>query len=189
VEQGISTFTPALITTWTLVAVSLLALATLASVAIRNRTRQVNLEKAVQTFGSVDIEAFRNLIDPAEEAFLRDQLPPKKFRDIKRQRAWAALIYTWEVGRSARAMALVGQAMRQSADSAVSASGVQITENAFQLRLDTLQASFRFVGEMLLPGMKGAPVPPLVDRYRQSADTLMRLQGLSSGRAMSSKSA
>ena len=180
-EQGISTFTPAMIAAWTLVAVSLLALGTLACVAIRNRTRPANLEQAVQAFGSIDIEAFRNLVDPDEEAFLRDQLPPNKFRSIKRQRAWAALIYTWEVGRSAKALAILGQAARRSSDPAIVASGVRITENAFQLRLDTIQASFHFLGEILLPGLKAGTLPPLVDRYRQSSETLFGLGGFTSG--------
>ena len=166
-------------TAWVLVAVSLLVLGTLAYVAIRRRIRPASLEKAVQAFGSVDIEAFRNLIDPAEEAFLRDQLPLNKFRDIKRQRAWAALIYTWEVGKSAKALALVGQAARRSSDPVIVASAVQLTENALQLRLDTVQASLHFLGEILLPGLKPRTLPPLVDRYRQSSDTLMRLGGLS----------
>jgi hypothetical protein len=179
-EQGISTFTPALIATWTLIAVSLLVLGTLAYGAIRNRTRPADLDQAVQAFRSVDIEAFKNLVDPAEDEFLRDHLPPKKFRDIKRQRAWAALIYTWEVGKSAKALALVGQAARRSSDPAMVASAVQLTENALQLRLDSIQASFHFLGQILLPGLKPRTLPRLVDRYRQSADTLMRLGGLSS---------
>ena len=74
------------------------ALGILVYVAIRSRTRAVDLEKAVNDFRSLDIEAFRNLVDPAEEAFLRDNLSPRKFRAIKRQRMWAALIYAWEAG-------------------------------------------------------------------------------------------
>ena len=100
-EHGISTLAPALIATWSLVAVAFLALGIVVYVAIRSRTRRIDLETAVQAFRSLDIEAFRNLIDSAEEAFLRNNLPPKKFREIKRQRAWAALIYTRETGKAA----------------------------------------------------------------------------------------
>ena len=94
-----------MIVTWTLVAIAFAALATLAYVALRNRTRQVDLDKAVRAFQSLDIEAFTNLIDPEEDAFLRDNLSPKKFREIKRQRAWAALLYSREAGRAAAALA------------------------------------------------------------------------------------
>ncbi len=92
-EHGVSALAQGLITTWVLVAVASIALAIQVYVAIRSRTRRVDLEKAVQAFRSLDIEAFRNLVDSAEEAFLRDNLSPKKFREIKRQRAWAAFIY------------------------------------------------------------------------------------------------
>lgn len=178
-EQGIAAFTPAMIAAWTLVAVSLLALGTLAYVAIRSRTRPVNLEQAVQAFGSLDIEAFRNLVDPSEEAFLREHLPPAKFRNIKRQRAWAALIYTWEAGKAAKALAMVGQAAQRSSNPATAASGVQVAENALRLRLQTIRASFYLLGEVLLPGLKGGTLPPLVDQYRRSAETLLRLDGYS----------
>lgn len=185
-EQGISTFTPAVIATWSLVAASLLALGILAYVAIRSRTRQVNLEQQVEAFHALDIEAFRNLTDPAEEAYLRDQLPPAKFRGIKRQRTWAALIYTWEAGRAAKALALVGQAAQRSADPAIKASGVQVTESALQLRLQTIQEGLYLAAEFVLPGLKSRAVPTLVEQYRQSSETLLRLDRFTAGAGLPS---
>jgi len=58
-EHGISTLAPALIATWSLVAVAFLALGIVVYVAIRSRTRRIDLETAVQAFRSLDIEAFR----------------------------------------------------------------------------------------------------------------------------------
>ena len=88
-EQGASTIaqamiSPAMIAAWTFVAIAFIALGILVYVAIRSRTRRVDLEKAVQAFRSLDIEAFRNLVDSGEDAFLRNNLSPKKFREIKR---------------------------------------------------------------------------------------------------------
>ncbi len=91
-EHGVAQLAPALIAAWILVAVAFFALGILVYVAIRGRARGVDLERAVNDFRSLDVEAFRNLVDPAEEAFLRDNLSPRKFRAIKRQRMWAALI-------------------------------------------------------------------------------------------------
>src|SRR5271170_3342375 len=130
-----------MIAAWTLVALAFVALGILVFVAIRNRTRRVDLEKAVQAFRSLDSEAFRNLVDPAEDAYLRDNLPPKKFREIKRQRARAALLYAWEAGGAATALAKIGQAARQSSDPEIAASGIHLSENAFRLRLQTIGAS------------------------------------------------
>ncbi len=179
-ENGAATLAQALISreliaTWTLVAVAFLALAVLVYVAIRNRTRRVDLEGTVRAFRSLDIEAFRNLVDPAEETFLRNHLPPRKFREIKRQRAWAAFLYAWEAGRAATALAKVGQAAQRSLDPEIAASGVQVTENAFRLRLQTVSVSLRLLTEVLVPGLSSRSFPSLADQYERAAQTLFRL--------------
>jgi hypothetical protein len=163
------------IATWTLVAVAFIALVILVYVAIRNRTRRVDLEETVQAFRSLDIEAFRNLVDPAEEAFLSDHLPPRKFREIKRQRAWAALLYAWEAGSAATALARVGQAAQRSLDPEIAASGVQVAEDAFRLRLQSVRVSLHLLTEILVPDLSSRALPPLVDQYERTAETLFRL--------------
>jgi hypothetical protein len=170
-----------LIAAWTLVAVGFFALAILVYIAIRSRTRRVDLEKSVQAFRSLDIEAFRNLVDANEEAFLRNNLSPKKFREIKRQRAWAAIIYAREAGRAATALAKIGQAAQRSSDPAIAASGVQLAENAFRLRLQAIRASLHLLTGILLPDLQSRSLPPLVDQYERTAETLFRLGRFSSG--------
>ena len=170
-----------MIAAWTLVAVALFALAILMYVAIRSRTRRLDLEKAVQAFRSLDIDAFRNLVDSAEDAFLRDNLPPKKFREIKRQRAWAALIYVWEAGKAATALANIGQALKRHSDPRIAASAVPLSENALRLRLQTIGVSFHLLTEILLPDLENRSLPPLVDQYERAAETLFRLGRFSSG--------
>jgi hypothetical protein len=190
VEQGAPTITQALISqtmisqtmiaAWILVAIAFFALGVLVYVAIRSRTRRVDLEKAVQAFRSLDIEAFRNLVDSGEEAFLRNNLSPKKFRKIKRQRAWAALIYAREAGKAAAALAKIGQAAERSSDPEIAASGVQVVENAFRLRLQTIGACLRLLTEVVLPDLRSPSLPPLVDQYERAAETLFRLGRFSS---------
>ena len=183
-EQGVSTISQALIAAWILVAVALFALGILVYVAIRSRTRRVDLEKAVQAFRSLDIEAFRNLVDSAEETFLRNNLSPKKFREIKRQRAWAALIYAWEAGSAATALAKVGEAAQRSSDPEIAASGAQVAESAFRLRLQTIGACLHLLTEILLPDLQSQSLPPLVDQYERTAETLFRLGKFSSSRLL-----
>jgi len=171
----------AMITTWIVVAVAFFALGILAYVALRGRTRPVDLESAVQAFRSLDLEAFRNLVDLDEEAFLRHHLPPKKFRETKRKRAWAALLYAWEAGGAATALARVGQAAQRSSDPQIAASGVQLSENAFRLRLQTIQACLRLLTEILLPDVESRSLPPWVDQYERATEILLRLGRLPSG--------
>ena len=174
-EHGVATLAQGLITTRALVAVAFVALAVLVYVAIRSRTRAVDLEKALLTFRSLDIEAFRNLIDPHEEAFLRDRLPPQKFREIKRQRAWAAILYAWEVGGAASALAQLGQAAQRSADPMTAASGVQLSENAFRLRLQSIRACLRLGTGIILPDLRTQSIPTLVEQYERASENLLRL--------------
>jgi hypothetical protein len=164
-----------LITTRALVVVAITALGILAYVAIRSRARVVDLEKALFTFRSLDIDAFRNLIDPNEEAFLRDHLSPPKFRQIKRQRAWAAILYAWEVGGAASALAQLGQAAQRSADPVTAASGVQLSENAFRLRLQSIRACLLLVTGIILPDLRTHSIPTLVDQYERASENLLRL--------------
>lgn len=168
-------FTQALVAAWILVAVAFAALGVLLYVALRSRTRPVDLEKAIQDFRSLDIEAFRNLVDGGEEAFLRESLPPKQFRRIKRQRAWAALLYAWEAGRAATALARIGQAAHRNSDAKIAAAGAQVAENAVRLRLQTVRAGLFFLMGILLPDLPTRPLPALLDQYEAAAATLLRL--------------
>ena len=179
-EAGVSTHAQALITAWVLVAVAFIALGIVVYVAVRSRTRRVDLEGVVSAFRSLDIEAFRNLVDSAEEAFLRKNLSPRQFRQIKRQRAWSALLYAWEAGRASTTLAKVGQAAQRSSDPKIAASGVQLAENAFQLRLQTVRVSLHLLIEILLPGLQSRSLPPFADQYERAAETLFSLGRFSS---------
>jgi hypothetical protein len=185
-EQGTAALAQALISqalivAWALVAIAFFALSAVAYVAIRSRTRPVDLEKALLAFRSLDIDAFRNLVDSAEEAFLRDNLPPRKFRKIKRQRAWAAFVYAREAGRAATALARIGQAAQRSSDPKIAASGAQVAENAFRLRLQTIRTGLYLLTEILLPDLQNRSLPRLVDQYDRAAETLFRLGRFPSG--------
>jgi hypothetical protein len=190
VEHGASTLAQGLIASWTFVAAAFAALGILVFVAIRNRSRPVNLDEALQAFRSLDIEAFRNLVDPAEEAFLRNSLSSKMFRKIKRQRAWAALIYAREAGRAATALTMIGQAAQRSSDAKIAAAGFQIAESAIQLRLQSVRVGRQLLTEILLPGLQGGSRLALLDQYERAAQTLHPLDGFTSALGLvSSKSA
>jgi hypothetical protein len=180
-EQGASTISQALIASWALVAVAFVALGIVVYVALRSRTRRGDLEKALQAFRSLDIEAFRNLVDADEEAFLRENLSPQKFRAIKRGRAWAAFLYAWEAGGAATTLAEIGHAAQRNPNPQVAASGAQVAESAFRLRLQTMRACLQLLTEVVLPDLQLRSIPPLVDQYEQSVETLFRLGRFSPG--------
>ena len=57
----------------------------------------------------IDVEAFRNLIDPAEDEYLRRRLTAGEFRRVRRQRLHAMAAYVQTAGRNAAVLILIAQ--------------------------------------------------------------------------------
>src|SRR5258708_8803584 len=56
----------------------------------------------------IDVEAFRNLVDPAEDAYLRRRLPALEFRRVQRQRLRSMAAYVQTAGRNAAVLVRMG---------------------------------------------------------------------------------
>src|SRR5436305_15211838 len=124
-----------MIATWILVVAALAVLVVLLSIALVARRDQIGLDNAISLIRSIDIEAFKNLVDPGEERFLREHLPPAEFRAIRRERARAALAYVRSAGHAAVVFAKAGQVAQRSSDPVIAESGMQIARSALRLRL------------------------------------------------------
>jgi hypothetical protein len=114
----------------------------------------------------VDIEAFRNLIDPAEAEYLRSQLPPHQFRRIQRERLRAAAEYVRCAGRNAALLLKVAETARHSTEPATAKAAEKLVENAIRLRLYALEMIPRLYIAMLLP-IRGLTPLRVADRYEQ----------------------
>ncbi|HTZ97380.1 MAG TPA: hypothetical protein VMB18_13345 [Terriglobales bacterium] len=123
------------------------------SVLSRNGGKQTD-----QQLHPVDVEAFRNLIDPQEEEYLRARLKPSEFRRIQRQRLAAAVEYIHGASRNAGILLHMADAARQSTDPAVVQSAEILIEQATQLRLYAYQAVPRLYFAMAFPSWKVSPV-------------------------------
>ena len=64
----------------------------------------------------VDLESFRNLVDRKEEDFLRENLSPREFRAVQRDRMRAALSYIHNTAYNAAFLLRVGAAAARSSD-------------------------------------------------------------------------
>src|SRR5260370_29671924 len=64
----------------------------------------------------VDIDAFRLLLESAEEQYLRRSLPPLAFRDFQRRRMQLALRSLDSVGHNALLLMKLGQMPQAGAD-------------------------------------------------------------------------
>lgn len=99
----------------------------------------------------VDLEAFRNLVDPKEEDFLRANLLPREFRAIQRERIRSTMDYIRNTTHNAACLLRLGEAATRSADPRVAQAGRQLIDSALRLRAYALLSIARLYLRMVLP--------------------------------------
>jgi hypothetical protein len=168
------------------VLIALALLAVFVTFAIR-RTKDVpDVDRAATSIQSLDIEAFRNLVDPEEEAFLRSSLPAQEFRRIKRERALAALAYVKALSQAALEFARFGDIAQRSPDPAIAASGRQIANSAIYLRVRALDASLHLILLAIFPRFGARPLRALLEQYDRASYLLRNHNGLKRARSQAS---
>jgi hypothetical protein len=157
-----------------IVIAAVLALVTILSVAVTQTLparRSTNLAVAVRP---IDIEAFRNLINPAEDDYLRRHLPPSQFRMVRRERLRAMAAYVEIAGRNAAILVRIGEAALASGDGRVTTAAQQLVNDALLLRRNTMLAIARIYLALAWPNSAFAAVR-IVDGYEQMSGTAMLL--------------
>ncbi|MBV9181347.1 MAG: hypothetical protein JO356_08540 [Acidobacteria bacterium] len=138
------------------------------------QARENNLDDLVAQLRSVDVDAFRNLIDPREEQFLREHLPGKEFRRIHRARMLAAVAYVWGAARNAGLLMRLADAAKLDVDPVVATAAENLLENAVHVRLYALRVIPRMYLGMLLPALDGAP-HAIAESYDNMTRQVVRL--------------
>src|SRR5215467_2346300 len=111
----------------TAIAVALLAILWF---AVRGRSAAVtDLSDIERLTKPVDLEAFRNLVDPEEEEYLRSNLSAADFRSVQRERLLAAVDYMTGVSRNAAVLLRLGELARRSSDAEVAVAGQDLVNN------------------------------------------------------------
>ncbi len=156
-----------------------LGLVTLVMLALlfRGTARAESLQELSTLGQAVDLHAFRNLTDPAEEEYLRSNLPAREFRRVQRMRMRAAAEYVKRAAHNASLLIRVGEAARQQSDAAIAEAGEKLANDALRLRTLAVWALGIFYVRMLLPNVD-IKVSTLADRYqflRERANDLGRL--------------
>jgi len=149
-----------------LVLVGLLALAGLLVLAKGHVGSTANVENLTEQLRSVDVEAFRNLVDPGEEQFLRANLPGSEFRKIQRERMLAAIEYVSCAARNGAILTRVGDAARHSPEPSMAAAGEKLVDTAIRLRLYAFHAMATLYLGLVLPGVRISPVG-IAESYEQ----------------------
>jgi hypothetical protein len=132
----------------------------------RRRYSSVNqLEDLAGRTRPVDLEAFRNLVNPKEEDFLRDSLLPREFRAVQRDRMRAALSYIHNTAYNAKFLLRVGAAAARSPDPRIAQAGRQLTDQALRLRAYALLSSAKLWMRIAFPQAR-ASYGRLADKYQ-----------------------
>jgi hypothetical protein len=141
------------------------------------RSLQVNSGLAA-TIRPIDIQAFRNLINPAEDDYLRRRLPPPQFRVVRRERLRAIAAYVQVAASNATVLVRVGEGALASNDPRIAGAAQRLVNDALMLRRNTTVAMARIYLALAWPN-SGFAVVRVVDRYEQlngAAMLLGRLQ-------------
>ena len=125
----------------------------------------------------VDLQAFRNLVDPTETDFLRRNLPGRDFRAVHRERTYAAAEYVQHIAHNAAILLRLGQAARTNPDPEIARAAEAMVERALAVRMLAMQVLIR----LRLQAFTGIDLNSLdiFDRYgrlTESAALFTRLQ-------------
>jgi len=122
----------------------------------------------------LDVEAFRNLINPAEDHYLRRRLPAAQFRRVRRARLRAIVGYVQVAANNAALLVRVGEAALATGDPRVAEAAQQLVEHALLLRRNTTVALARIYVALAWPHSSFAAVR-VIDRYEQVSGSAMLL--------------
>jgi hypothetical protein len=159
-----------------LVVFAVITLCVILSVTVSRSLRHRNANQP--GLQPIDVEAFRNLVNPSENEYLHRQLPPAEFRRVQRERLRAAAAYVRVAGRNATILVTVGQAAMAATDERTAEAARQLVDNALLLRRNTTFALMRINLAIAWPSLGSSAAPVLLgyERLNGCAMLLGRLQ-------------
>src|ERR1700751_830205 len=115
---------------WVLVIAAAFALVVILGITVSTRLQLSPGSALARRIEPIDIEAFRNLVDPRENEYLRRRLSAGEFRRVQRQRFRAAGPYIPAPGKTAPGLIAMGQAALSSTDGATVEAARQLVDDA-----------------------------------------------------------
>ena len=165
-------------TAFVFVVVACILLALFSYFAARRSQRLHQVSEPYSAIRSLDVEAFRNLVDPQEEDFLRANLNAHDFRRIKRERTQAALEYVKVLSEASLQIARFAGAAQRSPDPAIAASGRDMIGSATYLRFRALEARASLMVSLAFPQLGPRPLHSLLEQYDRASQLLQSHGGL-----------
>jgi len=159
------------------------AVATLASaagLAVSRALRPASKADLEAQLEPIDVAAFRNLIDPAEDEYLRRHLSAAQFRVTQRARLRARAAYVRVAGRNAAVLIRMGQTALATSDARAINDGrireaaLRLVNEALLLRRNAGFALLRIYADLAWPN-HSTPSAGILDRYERLSDSAMLL--------------
>ena len=158
-----------------LIIVAVLGLVFLVRVTLMGGARKSDGSQQLQL---IDLDAFRNLADPADTAYLRRRLPASEFRTVQRARLRAMASYVHAAGQNATVLVRIGQSALAGNDPQTSQAARELVDNAVLLRRNATFALCRIYVALAWPdgGLAADPILYGYERLNGAAMLLGRLQ-------------
>jgi len=125
----------------------------------------------------------RVLTDREDEKFLREKVPVKKFKALKRRRIRITLKYVDNIARYVTVTQAAKQQFCESADPAEAHEAMQIMDLAAEIHKQCMVARLRLTMEFVFPSLELAPAL-LVPRYQAFRESVNRLNAIQAQRPM-----
>ena len=122
----------------------------------------------------IDVEAFRNLVNPSEDEYLRLRLAPAEFRMVRRERRRAMAAYIQIAAANAAVLVRIGEAALASGDMQIAGAAQQLVNDALLLRRNTTVALIWIYVALAWPSSGFAAVR-VADRYEHVSGSAMLL--------------
>ncbi|MGA8618260.1 MAG: hypothetical protein WB660_07025 [Candidatus Sulfotelmatobacter sp.] len=158
---------------------AVIALSVILRLAVKQSLQARENTNLAVSIRPLDIEAFRNLINPDEDDYLRHHLLATEFRYVRRKRLRAMAAYVHVAGSNAAVLIRVGEAAVASGDARVAETARQLVNDALLLRRNTTVALVRIYIALAWPNSDFAAAR-VIDRYEQLSGSAMLLGRLQS---------
>jgi hypothetical protein len=139
----------------TVIIILLLSITTMVVLLMAARGRGAAIKRVdelPQHTEPLDVQAFRNLMSPRDERFLRENLSGREYRRVQRLRLRAGIEYARRATRNAAVLLRLGEAARNNPDPEVSRAAQELAANAVMLRVVGLAVTAELASRMLVPG-------------------------------------
>jgi len=157
-----------------LVIAAVVALVAILSLTVSRALQLSSDARLAPQIQPIDVEAFRNLVDPAEDEYLRRRLPASEFRSVRRQRLLATAAYVKAVGRNAAFLIRIGQSAMQSSDAHTVEAARQLVNEGLLLRRNAAFALLKIYTVWAWPSSVQSAVS-ILHGYEQMSGSAMLL--------------